>query len=67
MNGNTYSSTRFLKAPSSLAFYVSREGASTTNVGNVFQWFTAMKSGRTDCINKIKIKLNSKSLYEYGT
>ena len=35
-----FNQTRFLRAPSNLALNVSKDGASTTSLGNLFQCFT---------------------------
>ena len=40
MNRDTYSYIRLLRALSSLTLSVSRDGASTTSLGNLFQCFT---------------------------
>ena len=42
MNRDTYSQIRLPRAPSSLALTVSRNGASTTSLGNLFQCLTTL-------------------------
>ena len=37
-----FTQTRLLRAPSSLALNVCRDGASTTSLGNLFQCFTTL-------------------------
>ena len=42
VSGDIFNQTRLLRAPSSLALNVSRDGASTTSLGNLSQCFTTL-------------------------
>ena len=43
MSRDIFTQTRLLRAPSNLTFNVSRDGASTTFLGNLFQYFTTLQ------------------------
>ena len=54
--------TRLLKAPSSLALNTSREGASTTSLGNLFQFLTTLTVKNFFLISNINLPSFSSKL-----
>jgi len=59
MGRDTFHYTRYLKAPSSLAFNTSREGSFTTSLGNLFHYLTTLTEKNFFLISNLNVPSHS--------